>query len=82
MSLQLQPVQVATGSSDHESQLVFSDGFLVAVLVRLSDQHEEVWADLRARTAALCQPRCGTSLDQAAAQRGTGSLMGPGRCAL
>jgi hypothetical protein len=41
MSLQLQPVQVATGSSDHESQLVLSDGFLVAVLVRLSDQHEE-----------------------------------------
>jgi hypothetical protein len=41
MSLKLQPVQVATGSDDHESQLVFSDGFLVAVLVRLSDQHED-----------------------------------------
>jgi hypothetical protein len=41
MSLKLQPVQVATGSDDRESQLVFSDGFLVAVLVRLSDQHEE-----------------------------------------
>jgi hypothetical protein len=41
MSLHLQPVQVATGSDDSESYLVFSDGFLVAVLVRLSDQHEE-----------------------------------------
>ena len=41
MSLRLQPVQVATGSDDQESRLVFSDGFLVAVLVRLSDQHED-----------------------------------------
>jgi hypothetical protein len=41
MSLQLQPVQVATGSDDRESQLVFADGFLVAVLVHLSNQHEE-----------------------------------------
>jgi hypothetical protein len=39
MSLQLQPVQVATGSDDRESQLVFADGFLVAVLVHLSDEH-------------------------------------------
>jgi len=39
MSLKLQPVQVATGSDDTESQLVFSEGFLVAVLVRLSDEH-------------------------------------------
>ena len=39
MSLTLQPVQVATGSDDTESQLVFHEGFLVAVLVRLSDQH-------------------------------------------
>jgi hypothetical protein len=39
MNLRLQPVQVATGSSDAESHLVFSDGFLVAVLVRLSDEH-------------------------------------------
>jgi hypothetical protein len=41
MSLRLQPVQVATGSDDAESQLVFDDGFLVAVLVLLSDQHED-----------------------------------------
>jgi hypothetical protein len=41
MSLRLQPVQVATGSDDAESQLVFADGFLVAVLVRLSEQHED-----------------------------------------
>ncbi|KQQ13696.1 hypothetical protein ASF56_24465 [Methylobacterium sp. Leaf122] len=39
MNLRLQPVQVATGSDDQESQLVFHEGFLVAVLVRLSDEH-------------------------------------------
>ena len=32
MNLRLQPVQVATGSDDQESQLVFHDGFLVAIL--------------------------------------------------
>jgi hypothetical protein len=41
MSLRFQPVQVATGSDDQESHLVFHDGFLVAVLVRLSEQHED-----------------------------------------
>ena len=41
MNLRLQPVQVATNSDDTESQLVFADGFLVAVLVRLSEQHED-----------------------------------------
>ena len=41
MNLRLQPVQVATGSEDQESQLVFHEGFLVAVLVRLSEQHED-----------------------------------------
>ncbi len=40
MSLRLQPVRVGTGTPDTESQLVFVDGFLVAVLVRLSDDHE------------------------------------------
>ena len=39
MSLHLQPVQVETGSDDIESQLVFADGFLVAVFVRLSNEH-------------------------------------------
>lgn len=39
MNLRLQPVQVATGSDDQESQPVFHEGFLVAVLVRLSDEH-------------------------------------------
>ena len=42
MSLRLQPVHVATGSDDAESQLVFADGFLVAVLVRLSDDHDDL----------------------------------------
>ncbi|KMO10585.1 hypothetical protein [Methylobacterium platani] len=41
MSLHLQPVPIATGSNDAESRLVFADGFLVAVLVHLSDDHEE-----------------------------------------
>src|ERR1700710_33832 len=40
MSLRLQPVKVAKGSDDADGQLVFADGSLVAVLVRLSDQHE------------------------------------------
>ena len=40
MSLTLQPVRVATGS-DEEGMLVLTDGQrLVAVLTRLSDQHE------------------------------------------
>lgn len=39
MNLRLQPVQVATGGDDQESQLVFHEGFLVAVLVHLSDEH-------------------------------------------
>lgn len=40
MSLTLQPVLVATGE-EGEGCLVFHDGWLVAVLVRLSDQHED-----------------------------------------
>ena len=40
MNLRLTPVQVATGSNDTESQLVFHEGFLVAILVQLSDEHE------------------------------------------
>ena len=43
MNFRLQPVQVATGSDDQESQLVFADGFLAAVLVKLSEQHGENW---------------------------------------
>ena len=41
MSLHLQPARVAAGGNDTESQLVFEAGFLVAVLVRLSDDHED-----------------------------------------
>ena len=41
MSLHLQSVQLATGSEDSESHLVFADGLLVAILVHLSDMHEE-----------------------------------------
>jgi hypothetical protein len=41
MSLHLQPVQIASGCDDSESHLVFADGLLVAVLVHLSELHEE-----------------------------------------
>ena len=41
MSLHLQPVGVALGNTNMEGQLVFKDGLLVAVLVRLSDEYEE-----------------------------------------
>lgn len=41
MTLALQPVRLATGSDDEEGVLVFADGRLVAVLVRLSDQHDD-----------------------------------------
>ena len=40
MSLELQPVRVDTGTEDEEGCLVFADGRLVAVLVRLSEQHD------------------------------------------
>ena len=41
MSLQLQPVRIATGSNDEEGQLVFQGSHLVAILVQLADQHED-----------------------------------------
>ena len=41
MSFHLQPVKVATGSNDTVSNLVFADGFLVAVLVQLCEEHED-----------------------------------------
>ncbi|GEP07686.1 hypothetical protein [Methylobacterium oxalidis] len=39
MNLDLKPVRVATGSGDEEGRLIFADGYLVAVLVQLSDEH-------------------------------------------
>ena len=41
MSLRLEPVLIATGSEDEEGRLVFLGSHLVAVLVQLSDRHEE-----------------------------------------
>ena len=41
MSLRLEPVQVATGL-DNDGMLVFAGDRLVAVLVRLSDAHEDL----------------------------------------
>ena len=40
MTLRLEPVLVETGSDDEQGLLVFSNDRLVAVLVRLSDQHD------------------------------------------
>lgn len=42
MSFALQPVRVATGVADEDGCLVFENGRLVAVLVRLSDEHENL----------------------------------------
>jgi hypothetical protein len=39
VTLTLQSVRVDTGSEDEDGLLVFADGRLVAVLVRLSDEH-------------------------------------------
>jgi hypothetical protein len=39
-SLSMKPVQIETGGADQEGFLVFADGRLVAVLVRLSAEHE------------------------------------------
>lgn len=35
--IEFQPVKVATGSADEEGRLVFHEGKLIAVLVRLDD---------------------------------------------
>lgn len=35
--MEFRPVKVATGSADEEGRLVFHDGRLIAVLVRLDD---------------------------------------------
>ena len=60
MDLRLQPVKVETGSADQEGQLVFDGEFLVAVIVKLSDEHGElvgqvvlgsgVWQDCRSES--------------------------------
>jgi hypothetical protein len=42
MTVTLQPVRLETGSEDEEGRLVFADGRLAAVLVRLSGHHEEL----------------------------------------
>jgi hypothetical protein len=42
MALRLSKVRIDTGSPDEEGRLVFADGRLIAVLVRLSEQHEDL----------------------------------------
>lgn len=71
MSLELQPVRLASGNDDTEARLVFVDGGLIAVLVHLSDAHGdlagmwflEAWFGL---TYRLNQPTF-ASLDEAQA---------------
>ena len=41
MSLRLEPVRVGTGSDDEDGRLIFKDDALVALLVRLSGNHDE-----------------------------------------
>jgi hypothetical protein len=41
IKLTFQPIQVDTGSADEDGQLVLANGKLVAILVRLSDEHEQ-----------------------------------------
>ncbi|MBX9934884.1 MAG: hypothetical protein K2Y56_25820 [Methylobacterium sp.] len=41
MSLRLQPVLVGTGSHDTDSHFVFAERYLVAVIVQLSDDHDD-----------------------------------------
>ena len=40
MSITLRPVQIETGSSDHEGMLLFDGHRLLAILVHLSELHE------------------------------------------
>jgi hypothetical protein len=42
MNLVLQPVRIETGGADEDGCLVFADNRLVVVLVRLSDQHDDL----------------------------------------
>jgi len=61
MSLRLQPVRVGTGSDDEDGRLVFRDDALVALLVRLSDNHEGTlasgsWRPNSAAIAGIRQP--------------------------
>lgn len=42
MNLTLQPVRIETGSPDEEGCLIFADGKLLAVLVRLSAQQGDL----------------------------------------
>jgi hypothetical protein len=42
MKMDFQPVRVATGSDDQEGVLAFANDQLIAVLVRLSELHEEL----------------------------------------
>jgi hypothetical protein len=42
MNIKFQPVRVATGSDDENGLLAYADGRLVAVLVHLSELHDDL----------------------------------------
>jgi hypothetical protein len=70
MTFATQPVRVDTSAKDEEGCLVFADGRLVAVLVRLSDEHGEMagrWF-LEAGFGRLDGPQHPTFVDLEAAQ--------------
>jgi predicted metal-dependent phosphoesterase TrpH len=68
MVVKVRPVELDTGSADHEGVLVFDESeSLVAILVRLSDLHGERAGDWRFEygPAFRGHPKDFTSLDQA-----------------
>lgn len=70
MNLRLQPVRVRTGSEDAESQLVFADGLLVALLTHLSDEYGDeagMWF-LEVGFGSVDDPRCPKFTDLEEAQ--------------
>ncbi|AWB24355.1 hypothetical protein DA075_28660 [Methylobacterium currus] len=70
MELTLQPVRVRTGGEAEQGLLVFVDGALAAVLVRLSDEYGEaagLWF-LEAGFGSLASPQPETFADLDAAE--------------
>ena len=83
MSLTLQPVRVANGF-DEDRMLVFSDGRLMAVLVRLSDENEVAPGDWFLEAGFGRVDGVNTPPSQTWRRRGTGSrsASGPHPCRL
>ncbi|RZI59883.1 MAG: hypothetical protein EOP14_03410 [Pseudomonas sp.] len=71
MMIELRAVRVDTGGPDEEGRLVFVADRLVAVLVQLSDQHQETAGQwfLEHGFGRLDRPRLPVFADLCAAQR-------------